>query len=65
VIIENDEDAEGLVAWGFIKIVRGQLWDKDVRSEARDIVRWMTDNLFTKEERAVVRDSCLTGYEKQ
>jgi hypothetical protein len=63
MIIETDEDAEGLVAWGFLKILRGQFREADMRAEAKDIARWMTDNLFTDEEKAVIRNACLSGYE--
>lgn len=63
MIIENDEDAEGLVAWGFIKIVRGQFWDQEIRAKALEIARWLTDNVDTDAEKAVIDAAGLSGYE--
>jgi hypothetical protein len=63
-MIIEDDDAEGLVGWGFIKILRGQFWDDEIRSKAQEVARWMTDNVSTHEEKTVIRAAGLSGYEQ-
>jgi len=60
MIIENDNDADGLVGWGFIKLSRGQFWDEAMREKAREIARWLHDHVDTEQEKAIIKAAGLT-----